>query len=85
MEYFKFTATSGDHIATVFYSEQMNMFLAEITNMQFDGTFNTVPKQFYQLWTIFVSVGRYSLPAIHCLMSSKSQDLYKAVLEKTVN
>ena len=49
MEYFKFTATSGDHIATVFYSEQMNMFLAEITNMQFDGTFNTVPKQFYQL------------------------------------
>ena len=85
MEYFKFAARSGDQIAAVFYSEQMSAFLAEITNVQFDGTFFTVPKQFFQLWTIFVSVGRNSLPAIHCLMSSKSQDLYKAVWEKIAN
>ena len=85
MEHFKFAAISGDQIAAVFYSEQMSTFLAEITNVQFDGTFFTVPKQFFQLWTIFVSVGRHSLPAIHCLMSSKSQDLYKAVLEKIAN
>ena len=85
MEHFKFAARSGDQIAAVFYSEQMSTFLAEITNVQFDGTFFTVPEQFFQLWTIFVSVGRHSLPAIHCLMSSKSQDLYKAVLEKIAN
>ena len=50
-------------------------------NIQFDGTFYTVPTQFGQLWTIFAALGRHTLPAIHCLMTAKSQDLYKAVLE----
>ena len=47
MEYFKFAARSGDQIAAVFYSEQMSTFLAEITNVQFDGTFFTVPDSFF--------------------------------------
>ena len=85
MEHFKFAARSGDQIAAVFYSEQMSTFLAEVTNVQFDGTFFTVPKQFFQLWSIFFSVGCHSLPAMHCLMSSKSQDLYIAILEKIAN
>ena len=57
----------------------MNL-LDEITDIQFDGTFYTVPVQFYQLWTIFVVVDRYTLPAIHCLMTSKSQELYIVIL-----
>ena len=59
----------------------MNNFLTEVTNIHFDGTFFTVPVQFFQLWTIFVAVGRHTLPAIHCLMTAKSQDLYQAILE----
>ena len=58
--------------------------MSEITNIQFDVTFFTVPVQFYQLWTIFVAVGRHTLPAIHCLLTAKSQDLYQAVL-KTIS
>ena len=59
----------------------MQEFLNEVTNIQFDGTFFTVPTQFFQLWTIFVSVGGHTLPAVHCLMTAKSQELYQAVLE----
>ena len=44
-------------------------------------TFYTVPVQFYQLWTIFITLGRHTLPAVHCLLSGKTQGLYKAVLE----
>ena len=62
----------------------MKTFLTDVTNVQFDGTFYTVPVQFCQLWTIFVAVGRHSLAAIHCLMTSKSQELYSMILENLV-
>ena len=45
----------------------------------FDGNFNVVPKIFYQLFTIFVHVDGHVLPAIHGLMTSKSEALYHAV------
>ena len=80
-EYYKFSVRCGDDVGVVFYSDQMGTLLSEISNIQFDGTFYTVPIQFYQLWTIFVAVEKHSLPAIHCLMTGKSQDLYQAVLE----
>ena len=41
----------------------------------------TVSMKFYQLWTIFISVGRHSLAAIHCLLTGKNQYLYQAILE----
>ena len=56
--------------------------LSEINSMQFDGTFYTVPSQFYQLWTIFVNIDRYTIPAIHCLMTSKSRELYTAIVQR---
>ena len=65
--YYKFSGTCGNQTAVVFFSDKMNNFLTEVTNIQFDGTFFTVPVQFSQLWTIFVAVGRHTLPTIHCL------------------
>ena len=62
----------------------MQTFLTDVTNVQFDGTFYTVPVQFCQLWTTSVAVGRHSLAAIHCLMTSKNQDLYSMILENLV-
>ena len=75
--YNKFNVTCGGQTGVIFFSDQMKTFMAEVTNIQFDGTFHTVPNQFYQLWTIFVSVGRNNLPAIHCLLTSKKQELYQ--------
>ena len=79
--HFQHSVTSENQTAVVFFSNEMRTSLAEFTNIQFDGTFDTVPIQFYQLWTIFIAVGRHTIPAIHCLMTAKTQDLYRAVLE----
>ena len=80
-EFHQFSVTSSTDTGVVFFSNEMGTLLAEVINIQFDGTFFTVPTQFSQLWTIFVAVGRHTLPAIHCLMTAKSQELNKAVLE----
>ena len=80
-DHLKYRVALGSQTATIFFSDEMKTFLNEATNIQFDGTFQTVLVQFLQLWTIFVSVGRHTMPAIHCLMTSKSQELYTAILK----
>ena len=70
----KFTVTTDNHTAVVFYSQYMKNYLSEISKIQYDGTFYTVPAQFSQLWTIFVVIARHALPAIHCLMTSKEKN-----------
>ena len=60
-QFCQFTVARDNQIAVVFYSDKMRTFPSEITNIQFDGTFFTVPVQFSQLWTIFASVGRHTL------------------------
>ena len=79
-KYLKFSVTSGDQTGVVFFSEQMSEFISEVTNIQFDGTFSQYP---YNLLNYgeYLSVGRHSLPAIHCLMTGKIQDLYQAVID----
>ena len=56
--------------------------LSQTTDIQFDGTFLTVPVQFYQLWAISVVVDRDTHPAIHCLLTYKSEELYTAILAR---
>ena len=78
----KATVVIGEHCSVIFYSENMHEYLSVATNVFFDGTFKKCPKQFFQLWTLFVEFGRYVLPAIHCLLTSKSEDIYTATLLK---
>ena len=78
----KSTVTTTTHTAVIFYSKRMKNYLTEISKIQPDGTFYTVPTQFSQLWTIFVVIDRHALPGIHCLMTSKDQELYTAILAK---
>ena len=82
MTHHKFTVTTKNHTAVVFYSQHMNSYLSEISKIQSDGTFYTVPTQFSQLWTVFVVIDRHALPGIHCLMMSKDQELYTAIIAK---
>ena len=60
----------------------MSTILSEVEDVYFDGTFYTVPSQFYQLWTIFARFQRHVLPLIHCILTSKSEELYTAILAK---
>ena len=68
--------------AAIFWSDQMFEKLQECELINFDGTFHVAPKLFFQLFTIFIQVGNHALPAIHVLMTNKSELLYEAVLEK---
>ena len=64
----------------IFGSVRMLDSLKESTDMQYDATFKVVPKLFFQLFTIFVSINRHVLPALHILMTNKSEKLYNAVI-----
>ena len=70
-KYFQFSVRIGDHTDVVFFSEKMMLFLSDVTDIQFGGTFFTVPIQFTQLWTLFVPIELSSLPATYCLMTGK--------------
>ena len=69
-----------DQAAMIFGSVRMLDSLKESTDMQYDTTFKVVPKLFFQLFTIFVSINRHVLPALHILMTNKSEKLYNAVI-----
>ena len=81
----KATVIVDGRIGVIFFSDKLYGFLADITNIQFDGTFYTVPKQFYQLWTLFLSVGRHAIPAIHCLLLTKMRNYIGQSSEDTIN
>ena len=78
----KATITLSDRIAVIFFSEKIHIMIGDISDIQFDGTFYVVPRIFYQLFTIFISIGTHTLPAIHCLMTHKDEELYTEVILK---
>ena len=46
--------------------------LKESTSIQYDATFKVVPRIFFQLFMIFENIDRHALPALHILMTNKS-------------
>ena len=54
--------------------------LRNTTDIQFNATFKVVPRLFYQLLTIFIHFRGHTLPALHILMTRKTERLYEAVL-----
>ena len=83
--HFKGAVTAGKEYAFIFFSQEITPILPEILEICFDGTFYTVPCQFYQLWTIFIVVNLHVFPAMHCLLTGKSQELYESILLKIQN
>ena len=84
-KFHKSTVSVNDQTALIFFSDKMRELIPQIPDIQFDGTFYCVPKQFYQLWTIFVTVERHTLPAIHCLLTGKEEGLYRCIMESIRN
>ena len=72
----------GCDVGVIFFSDVVTSTLSNVGDIHFDGTFYTVPSQFYQLWTIFARFGRHILPVIDCLLTAKHEELYTAVLAK---
>ena len=76
----KATIKLDARVAVIFFSEKIYEIMADVHDIQYDGTFHVVPKLLYQLFTIFLSIGRNTIPAIHCLMTNKDEELYTAVI-----
>ncbi len=71
---------SGD-TAMIFFSALLFPLLSRLKDLSFDGTFFTVPKIFYQLFTIMCVIQGHSFPCFFILMSSKTQLLYNAAIQ----
>ena len=71
---FKAAIILDERIAVIFLSEKIHNMIGDICDIQFDGTFYIVPKLFYQLFTIFISIGTHTLPAIYCLIRIKTRN-----------
>ena len=80
--YFQGSVVNGSDRAFIFFSNELIPMLVDVSDICFDGTFFTVPMQFYQLWTIFIVVNQHVIPAIHCLLTGKSEQLYDTLLSK---
>ncbi|KAI6659858.1 hypothetical protein LOD99_14198 [Oopsacas minuta] len=80
--YYKGEVQVGCETGVIFFSGKIKISLSEVDHIYFDGTFYTVPSQFYQLWTIFARIGRNVLPVIHCLLTSKHEEIYTTVLAR---
>ena len=54
--------------------------IKDSVHIQFNGTFCVVPKMFLQLFTLFIHVNGHTLPAIHVIMTRKTETLYRAAI-----
>ena len=74
------TAIDQDEMAIIFGSKCMLNNIKDSPHIQFDGTFYVVPKIFLQLFTLFIQVNDHTLPALHILMTRKTEKLYIAAI-----
>ena len=79
---FKATIKLEERVAVIFFTEKIYEIIADVHDIQYDGTFHVQPKLFCQLFTIFLSIGRNTILAIHCLKTTKDEELYTAVIIK---
>ena len=46
---FEVIVTQNNGVGVIFFSDEIEMIGSDVSEFQFDGTFHTVPNQFYQL------------------------------------
>ena len=76
------SVSSEGSYAIIFASDFMLQKMKDVEQIQFDGTFYTVPSIFYQLFTILITFHGHCIPAMHILMQNKTEDLYTLVVLK---
>lgn len=64
----------------IFYTNRNFERLCNSRTLLCDGTFKTVPSQFYQLYTIHGSVLNYVFPLVYCIATRKTEDFYHNLL-----
>ena len=69
----------------IFGTERNLQILETSQNWFCDGTFNVVPGQLYQLFTIHALANSYMLPCVYALLPNKRQDTYTALFHALLN
>jgi hypothetical protein len=69
-------------IALIFATRAQMEQLSTAHEIFVDGTFRTVPRLFFQLFTLFASVQSVVFPMVFVLMTNKTTALYRAVMQK---
>jgi len=75
-------STSTGDTALLFSTDAQMQLLQDSCVVFVDSTFRVVPALYHQLFTIFVAHADYSFPVCYALMTRKTTDLCRAVLER---
>ena len=66
----------------IFASAEFLQLLTSSEEWYSDGTFKTVPEQFFQLYTLHGVCGEKIVPCVFCLMPNKTEATYVSMLQK---
>jgi hypothetical protein len=80
--FFRGKVEAAGGTAVIFASDQQLAMLVSTKRVYVDATFKTVPSLYYQLFTVFINIGQHTFPVFYALMTRKTGELYKAVVEK---
>lgn len=75
------TGALSEERVIIFYSPQALEHLCHTNIILGDGTFKTVPKIFYQLYTLHGLVHGHIFPLVYALTNRKSQETYSIIFE----
>ncbi|KAK4006120.1 hypothetical protein OUZ56_011275 [Daphnia magna] len=76
---------NGEGEALVFLSPSLTPELTNVTELQSDGTFRSLPKKFKQLLTIQLSFENKCYPFAFAMMNKKTRELYDLVMQKVLD
>ena len=72
----------GDEDKIIIFTTTDNMrYLSEVERIYMDGTFQTCPSLFYQIFTIHAFKSGKQFPLVYCLLPGKSRSIYLKALE----
>jgi len=72
----------GIDTALLFATDGQLELLTALGLIYVDSTFRVVPRLYYLLFTVFVAHFDHTFPVFYALMTRKTTDLYKAVVQK---
>ena len=81
-QFFRGTASTEAQIVCIFASNTQLDLLSASSALQVDATYKVAPRQFCQMFTLFVVRQQYLFPVYFIRMTWKTKDLYNAVFNE---
>jgi len=81
--FYRGQVTAGDNDTALLFATDGQLELLTASRLIYvDSSFRVVRRLYYQLFTVFVAHFDYTCPVFYALMTRKTTDLYKAVVQK---